>query len=270
MKSMKKKSYIYSLTAALLMVLSFPFALAAQTDAAKHETVKVYFRQGSKNLDPKYRNNAEALKELASLLEPYVLDANKGKGRIHITASASPEGSSFTNNNLVEARSKAIADWIGKHFQLEVGYEYNLMGIDWNTLLTLVESTPGVPSKEEVLNILRNTPADQRQYRLEQLHNGTPYQWILTRLYPKLRYAAVRTQIWYASEITLTSPSPMYFKAEGGNGTITFRKNVEDMVVPTVTCDAPWITDIQATGKDITYRVVPNTVTQSRTSDIHI
>ena len=46
MKSMKKKSYIYSLAAALLMVLAFPFALAAQTDAAKHETVKVYFRQG--------------------------------------------------------------------------------------------------------------------------------------------------------------------------------------------------------------------------------
>ena len=187
MKGMKKKSYIYSLMAALLMVFAAPFSLVAQTDAAKHETVKVYFRQGSKNLDPKYRNNAEALKELASLLEPYVLDSTKGKGRIHITASASPEGSSFTNNSLVEARSKAIADWIGKHFQLEVGYEYNLMGIDWNTLLTLVESTPGVPSKEEVLNILRNTPADQRQYRLEQLHNGTPYQWILTRLYPRLR-----------------------------------------------------------------------------------
>ena len=270
MKGMKKKSYIYSLMAALLMVFAAPFSLVAQTDAAKHETVKVYFRQGSKNIDPNYMNNGEALNQLASLLEPYVLDGTKGKGRIHIMSSASPEGSANTNNTLVEQRNRAITDWMSKRFNVELGYELSILGIDWDTLLTLVESTPGVPSKEEVLNILRNTPADQRQYQLEQLHNGTPYQWILTRLYPKLRYAAVRTQIWYASEITLTSPNPMYYKAEGGNGTITFQKNVEDMVVPTVTCDAPWITDIVANGHEITYRVAPNAVTESRSADIRI
>lgn len=270
MKGMNKKSYIYSLMAALLMVFAAPFSLAAQTDAAKHETVKVYFRQGSKNIDPNYMNNGEALNQLASLLEPYVLDGTKGKGRIQIMSSASPEGSANTNNTLVEQRNRAITDWMSKRFNVELGYELSILGIDWDTLLALVESTPGVPSKEEVLNILRNTPADQRQYQLEQLHNGTPYQWILTRLYPKLRYAAVRTQIWYASEITLTSPNPMNYKAEGGNGTITFRKNVEDMVVPTVTCDAPWITDIVANGHEITYRVAPNAVTESRSADIRI
>ena len=270
MKGMNKKSYIYSLMAALLMVFAAPFSLVAQTDAAKHETVKVYFRQGSKNIDPNYMNNGEALNQLASLLEPYVLDGTKGKGRIQIMSSASPEGSANTNNTLVEQRNRAITDWMSKRFNVELGYELSILGIDWDTLLTLVESTPGVPSKEEVLNILRNTPADQRQYQLEQLHNGTPYQWILTRLYPKLRYAAVRTQIWYASEITLTSPNPMNYKAEGGNGTITFQKNVEDMVVPTVTCDAPWITDIVANGHEITYRVAPNAVTESRSADIRI
>lgn len=259
------------LASALIILLMLPVAIMAQ-DNRKHETVKVYFRLGSKNIDPNYMNNAEALKQLASLLEPYVLDSTRGKGRIHIMASASPEGSNHTNNTLIEARSKAIADWIGKSFQVEVGHEVDLMGIDWDGLVSMVEASTEVPSKADVLDILRNTPETgyERQLQLEKLHNGTPYQWISQRLYPQMRYAAVRAQIWYASEITLISPSPVYYKAEGGNGSITFRKNVEDKVVPTVTCNEGWITDIVATGQDIAYKVSPNTATEPRSGIIRI
>lgn len=267
-----QQTYMNKLAFAFILMLMLPFVSHAQADTKKHETVKVYFRQGSKYIDPSYMGNAESLKQLASLLEPYVLDATKGKGRIHITASASPEGSNITNNSLIDARSKAIADWIGKSFQVEVGYELDLMGIDWNKLVTLVEESSEVPSKEEVLHILRNTPEEnyERQQQLEKLNGGAPYQWISTRLYPKLRYAAVRTQIWYASEIRITSPSPMHYPAAGGNGTITFEKNVEDMVIPTVYCDANWITNIKATGKDITYQIVPNTVATPRSGVIRV
>lgn len=266
-----QRTYMKRIAWAIFVLLMLPFAAQAQ-EAKKHETVKVYFRIGSKSIDPNYMGNAEALKQLASLLEPYVLDSTRGKGRIHIMASASPEGSNNTNNSLIEARSKAIADWIGKSFHVEVGHEVDLMGIDWDGLVSMVEESSDVPSKQDVLDILRNTPATgyERQAQLEKLHNGTPYRWIYQHLYPKMRYAAVRTQIWYASEITLTSPSPVYYKAEGGNGTITFKKNVEDKVVPTVTCNEGWITDIVATGQDITYRVVPNTVTEPRSGIIHI
>ena len=87
-----QKSYIYVL-AAWMCMLMLPGVSMAQADSKKHETIQVHFRQGSKTLDPKYMDNAEALEELAELLKPYVLDASKGKGRIHIMASASPEGS---------------------------------------------------------------------------------------------------------------------------------------------------------------------------------
>ena len=247
-----------------------PGVSMAQADSKKHETIKVYFRQGSKNLDPKHMDNAAALEELADMLEPYVLDASKGKGRIHIMASASPEGSVATNDYLIEQRSQAIAKWMGKRFNMELGYEFDFMGIDWAQLITLVETTQGVPARDQVLDILHNVPADQREARLAALNDSTPYKWMVARLYPKMRYAAVRTQIWYASEITITSPSPMYFEAEGGEGTITFQKNVEDMVVPTVTCAAPWITDIKADGSKITYLVAPNAVTEPRSAVINV
>lgn len=266
-----QRTYMNRFVLAFIAFMIFPFAIQAQGEK-KHETVKVYFRQGSKNIDPKYMDNAEALKKLSLLLEPYVLDHTKGKGRIHIMASASPEGSISTNSTLVEARSKAIADWIGKSFQVEVGYELNLTGIDWEGLVEMVEESAGIPSKEEVLDILRNTPEEgyDRLNRLEQLHDSIPYKWMTRHLFPKMRYAAVRTQIWYASEITITTPSPVYYKAEGGNGTITFRKNVEDMVVPTVTCGNGWITGIHATGHNITYSVAQNPITEPRSGIIHI
>ena len=185
-------------------------------------------------------------------------------------ASASPEGSVATNDYLIEQRSQAIANWMGKRFNMELGYEFDFMGIDWAQLITLVETTPSVPARDQVLDILHNVPAEQRVSRLAALNDSTSYHWIYARLFPKMRYAAVRTQIWYASEITLTSPSPMYFEAEGGDGTITFQKNVEDMVVPTVTCGSPWITDIVADGSKITYRVAPNAVTEARSGVIEI
>lgn len=264
-----QKSYFYVL-AAWMCMLMLPGVSMAQADSKKHETIQVHFRQGSKNLDPKYMDNAAALEELAELLKPYVLDASKGKGRIHIMASASPEGSVATNDYLIEQRSQAIANWMGKRFNMELGYEFDFMGIDWAQLITLVETTPSVPARDQVLDILHNVPAEQRVSRLAALNDSTSYHWIYARLFPKMRYAAVRTQIWYASEITLTSPSPMYFEAEGGDGTITFQKNVEDMVVPTVTCSSPWMTDIVADGSKITYRVAPNAVTEARSGVIEI
>ena len=258
-----QKSYIYVL-AAWMCMLMLPGVSMAQNDSKKHETIQVHFRQGSKTLDPKYMDNAAALEELAELLKPYVLDASKGKGRIHIMASASPEGSVATNDYLIEQRSQAIANWMGKRFNMELGYEFDFMGIDWAQLITLVETTPSVPARDQVLDILHNVPAEQRVSRLAALNDSTSYHWIYARLFPKMRYAAVRTQI------TLTSPSPMYFEAKGGDGTITFQKNVEDMVVPTVTCASSWITDIVADGSKITYRVAPNAVTEARSGVIEI
>lgn len=252
-----------------LLMLMLPLMIQSQTLVQKHEPTKVYFRQGSYTLDPRYMQNKEALDSLTSLLQPYVLDNNKAQGRVHITASASPEGGLATNQRLVEARAQRIADWISQTFHAKIGYELDLLGVDWTTLITLVEQS-AVPHKAEVLDILRNTPETERQYRIEQLHNGEAYQWMLTRLYPKLRYSAVEAEIWYASEIRITTPSPIHVEAAGGDRTIEFEKNIEDKVVPTVACNADWIKDIVATDKQITFRAAPNTSTESRSAIIDV
>ena len=126
-------TYLRIAAVASIMMLAMPFVTLAQTKIQKHEPVKVYFRQGSSTLDPRHINNAAQLEELSKLLESYVVDSIKAVGHVHILSSASPEGSINTNQRLVEGRAKAIANWVSKRFNIEVGYKVEEMGIDWAT-----------------------------------------------------------------------------------------------------------------------------------------
>ena len=266
-------TYLKQFFAASLLMLAIPFVLNAQPDSKKQETIKVYFRQNSKTLDPNYMNNRQALEQLTDLLQPYVLDSARVQGRVHILSSASPEGSISTNDRLIEGRAKAIANWVSKHFQIEIGYEVEQMNIDWKTFTTLVEETPNVPQREKVLEILRTTPESEvyvRQAKLRSLNNGATYEWLFNRFYPKMRYAAVRTQVWYASEITFTTPNPMHEPAHEHVAVARFTKNVDDLVVPTVKCDADWITDIVPTANDITFRIKENPSEEPRTTTMNV
>ena len=266
-------TYLRIAAVASIMMLAMPFVTLAQTKIQKHEPVKVYFRQGSSTLDPRHINNAAQLEELSKLLESYVVDSIKAVGHVHILSSASPEGSINTNQRLVEGRAKAIANWVSKRFNIEVGYKVEEMGIDWETLTTLVEQNSNVPAREELLDILRDTSITDvyvRRAKLEALHGGEPYQYIYTYLFPKMRYAAVAAELWYASEIRFTTPDKFYFGPEGGEDVVRFVKDVEDKVVPAIRCNEPWITDIVPTANSVTFRVAPNTATEPRQGVINL
>lgn len=245
----------------------------------KSESIKVYFRQGSATIDQKYMNNGDALKRLSDLLQPYVVEGATNKGTVRIISSASPEGSNAVNERLVKARAGAISNWISKRFDVEIGNVVESMGVDWATLITLVEENDNVPYKEEVLDILYNTPErvtrngkviNERENKLEALRKGEPYRYILKNIYPSLRYAAAYTEIWYASELTITSECPIVFTHEGGKGVITFEKNVEDKVVPRITTTADWIGSVVAEGDKVGVEIAENTMADERASKIYI
>lgn len=254
-------------------------AESAKSNIEKRESVMIYFRQGASAIDRNYMNNGENLDRLAELLESYILDNVKVKGRVRINASASPEGTSRINNRLVNARAKAIADWIGKKFNTKIGYEIDFKGIDWALLLALVEESEDVPYKSEVLDIIKNTPEqvtrkgvviNERERLIEKLHGGESYRWMLKNIYPRLRYAAVETYVMYARELAITSENPVYYTAEGGEGVISYKKNVNDKVVPNVRCDADWVKNVTATTSQVTYTVEPNPIAESRFSVISV
>lgn len=255
----------------LVLALLFPFVSIAQANVEKLESIKVYFRQGSGNLELDYMGNEASLEQLADLLKPYLIDVTKdnakGEGRVHISSSISPEGSSAINKHLVDKRAKVIADWITEKFNVKIGYVVESMGVDWGALVKFVDASAEVPNREQVRTILNDTTID-REAALKRLDGGVSYRYLYNKIYPTLRYAAASTEIWYATDIDITSESPLNFTAEGGNGTITFTKDINDFVVPTASCDADWITDIVATSNDLTFKVAPNGVAVPRSSVI--
>ena len=243
------------------------------------ESVRVYFRQGSSKLDQTYMGNGETLKKLAEVLKAYVVDDANSKGKVRIASSASPEGSLAINDRLAKARARAIAGWIGKRFNVEIGYVVGSMGIDWAELITLIEADDKVPNREEVLDLLYNTPErvtrngkviNERQVKLERLRKGVPYRYIYRNIYPKLRYAAAYTEIWYASELTITTESPINVGSEGGDRVVAFKKNVDDKVVPRVTCTAEWIDEVVSSKDSISFKVVPNEIAEARSTKMYV
>lgn len=245
----------------------------------RSESVRVYFRQGSAEIDQKYMNNGETLKRLAELLEPYVVDGAEEKGKVRISSSVSPEGSIAINDRLVKNRARAIAKWISKRFNVEIGYVVGSMGVDWEAMIMLIEDDEKVPYREEVLDILYNTPevatrngkvVNEREVQLQRLRKGVPYRYIYRNIYPKLRYAAAYTEIWYASEMTITSESPIRFTSEGGDGVVTFKKNVDDKVVPRATCTADWVEGIVADSSSVKFAVKPNEMAEPRSTKMYL
>ena len=258
----------------MLPLLSFGQELREES-----ESVIIYFKQGSSIVDKNYMENGKSLEHLAEILESYVIADAKVKGRVCINASASPEGSANLNKRLINARAKAIADWIGKRFNTSIGYEIAFQGFDWETLLKLVEESSAVPHKSEVIDIIKNTPEfvtrngvliNERERLIERLHGGESYRWLLKNIYPRLRYSAVESYVMYAVEITITTESPVKHSAEGGSGVIAFEKNVTDNYVPKAYAQDSWVKDVQAASSQISYVVEPNLVAEARKSLITI
>ena len=254
-----------------------PLFSFSQEMQEKSESVRIYFRLGSPTVDENYMNNDETLTRLASLLEEYMQENKVKRGGISIAAYASPEGSVSINTNLVNARAQAVVDMLGKRIGSEVGYEINFTGIDWDLLISEVENNDQVPSQKEVLDILKNTPEiitvngrliNERNRQLQRLHNGVPYRWLFENVYPRLRYAAVRLDMFYALELHVEVESPVFVGAEGGNVAVPYVTNApEGTTKPEVTTAAEWISNITTDEHGaIAFEAAPNLIAESRSA----
>ena len=261
----------------LLAIL--PMTTFAQSVREEQGSVKVYFRVGATTIDEAYKNNGRMLSEFAEIINACKQDKAARIGRISIVSSTSPEGSKAINDRIAQQRAKAIADWLMAKTSAELVCDVVSTKTDWGMLISAVERRKDVPYKQEVLNIMRNTPeftkvngyvVASRLAKLKSLYNSVPYNWLLNNIFPNMRYAAASTTIeWELRKtLTITTATPMAFPYGGGAGTIKFEKSAADGIIPAATCDAEWINSIKATESSVDFVVAENSEYTSRTSTI--
>lgn len=253
----------------------------AQVERTDQKSVKVYFRQGSSIIDEGYMNNDVSLHTFAKDVKAYIENENISFRKLRIVAGASPEGSKLINDRIANLRAQAITNWIGNEISSDLEYEVVNLGVDWESLISLIEERSDVPYRADVLNVLRNTPefitrngqnVSERYNRLYNLHNGEVYSWISRNIFPQLRYASTYAEVWWNidPQLSITTASPINFTYEGGKGVISYNKNIDDNIIPSIKDDAEWINSIESGTNETTFNVTHNTTDKPRTATITI
>lgn len=180
---------------AYTLAFAVSFIALAQTPA---DSTKVYFRMGSRQFEPSYKDNRVSIDRFVNKVRE-AAEAGDLES-VTVRAYASPEGGEKLNLSIAQSRSDVIADYIAERSGVSRDIITAEPGeIAWDELRRMVAVTPDVPSRDELLNIIDNTPIwvydangkliDSRKNRLMALANGNPYRWIYANLFPELRSA---------------------------------------------------------------------------------
>jgi len=110
--------------------------------------------------------------------------------KIVVRAYTSPDGTAAANERLSAKRCKAMVDVLVSSTGLDTSLlRAESCGIAWNELLYAVEADTCVPHRADVLRVLRNIPAADRNEALKALHSGESYRWLYDNIFPELRNA---------------------------------------------------------------------------------
>ncbi len=158
------------------------------------DSVRVYFRVNKSLFDNKLGENVTSM-------DLFIENISKAAGtdrldHIVIYGYASPDGPEEFNERLAKKRCEAIADYISDR----TGISRDLItteagGEAWEELRKMVADSDQIPDRELVLELLDNkelieqSGGMKRKNQLKALDNGKPYRWMLTNIFPDLRYA---------------------------------------------------------------------------------
>ena len=183
----------------------FTFALPITSEAAidiagdRDRGLAVYFKHGSKDINPTYNNNKASLDKIVEAIAFIKADPNLTLSKITILGAASPEGRYEFNLNLAKYRAEELISYL-RYADKNI-FEVHNIGEDWVGLCNLIEET-SMPYKQEVLNIInRNSIFNGREKKLMDLARGVPYKYMHKHFFPKLRSASY-LQLFYKVALT--------------------------------------------------------------------
>ncbi|WP_407430024.1 DUF3575 domain-containing protein [Arcticibacter sp.] len=145
------------------------------------------FPAGKSTIVSGFKNNAEELQKIHTLIESVKNDAHATITGMTITGYASPEGSYPFNVSLSQKRAVALKE----HIRSTYGFQESQFtvagkGEDWITLDSLVKNS-GMPNAGEILSIIRSADLpDGRERKLKTLAGGAAFRQMLAELFPQL------------------------------------------------------------------------------------
>nr|WP_310783115.1 DUF3575 domain-containing protein [uncultured Alistipes sp.] len=165
------------------------------------DSVRIYYRTGYRYVEPAYRDNSM---QLARFTESARRALRAGTiERVVVRSGTSPDGTNKANELLSERRADSLVSYIVRHADVPPSLvEKQAAGILWDELRAQVAAS-GMPYRDEVLDVLDNTPVwifdarnrvvGGRKQRLMDLRGGEPYRYMLREFFPDLRSSVVLT-----------------------------------------------------------------------------
>lgn len=177
------------------ILLLFLLFCGGYVHAQELDSVRIYYRQGHREVDVLFRDNRAELERFIRILrEEY--GANRLESVV-VRSWSSPEGVNHLNEVLSDRRADSLKTYLVRHAEIPD----NLVcihgeGIAWDMLRRMVAASDML-YKKEVLHILDHTPVwvfdkagrvvDGRKKQLMDLRGGMPYTYMLENFFPDLR-----------------------------------------------------------------------------------
>jgi hypothetical protein len=161
------------------------------------------------SLKRNYKSNSEVFKALDSLLN--LSEVYQHIDRIMITAAASPSGSVSHNDVLSRNRAKSLGDYIVQRYP---GFDRSRIslapiGIDWEGFRYFVGKDTSLPSRNEIIQMMRSTSGEQALLEsLRKLPDQTQ-RYLKANIFPNLQYVSVCLQMDDGSFIPAETDSPL-------------------------------------------------------------
>lgn len=148
---------------------------------------RLNFELAKYNLLRDFKNNAEVLKEVDTIINEIRNDSNLTVTNFTITGYASPEGNEQSNMKLSENRAFAFVDYLKDKYEINPSdIETTWKGEDWEELRRVVEASV-IADKNAVLAALDEPDNFQRKSKLKMISGGDTYRMLLREYYPPLR-----------------------------------------------------------------------------------
>ena len=183
-------------------MLSFLPAMA-QTDVSSpantSNQIVVHFKMGYTTFQSYLEEHSDAMDEfIGSLKEAY------GEGKldnVEIYAYSCPAGDYRSCTRVAAKRAANLAAYITERSGIPSDMVIiRETGIAWGGLIQLVEEDSGIPDRDNVLRILRDTPewiyddqgaiVDGRKKQLMEVSAGRSFRYMMEHTFPQLRYAS--------------------------------------------------------------------------------